>query len=224
MPDINHRESLLAALWLSGDLTPPDDLAERVARELAAIRSTFADVLDPHGGLPDLPGLPKRQPSRFIPPWEVGTVALAFTDDAAEAVEAGIYSGWRGVNEEFGITSVDVTEGGRSAWVHTDRLLHPTRMAEKYRSLPGVISAEPVRPGGEISQIYPRMTGADITYLFCSVFRDETYPGSPVLHRTFRYFVFDGDTPRLAGVRDTEREGMEPPAWWEEAGENFWFT
>ena len=210
-------EAELAALWLSGELTPPADLAARVRRELAAIRSQFAEIADPGAGLPELPGLPTPQPARLIPPWEPGVVILTFDETTADDVAAGLYSPWDAPNEAFGVVDVDVVEAGHAVALRTEALLHPVRMAEQYRALPGAVDARPSPITGEGDQIYPWMSGDEVTYLFCRVLRDESYPGSPVLHRTFHYFVIEGDEPRLAGVRETEHEGLEPPEWWPEA-------
>jgi hypothetical protein len=67
---------------------------------------------------------------------------------------------------------------------------------------------------GESSNIYARITGGGITYLF---FRGGGDCPSGCTVEDYWYFKFSQDQPELVGER---LEGQPEPGWWKEAEKN----
>ena len=196
------EEAKVIALCLSGEMRPPCSLSRTVERNLAAIRSNYAEQ---YAALDTL---------TFIPPWKPGCIHIDFDETTARMVQDGEYHDWDNLNRQFGLDTLDIHVSGSvgHASLCFEGLLHSRRLAEAYAYLPGVLGVRAGSYGIEGSphqRLYPRRTGTRITYLFY-------YQG---WISRYWYFRVRGSDVELVG---TWREWLDwpPPDWWEEAKQN----
>jgi hypothetical protein len=135
-------EAETIALYLSGEMLAPPDLAQQVLEELASIRSAFGDAR------------PEIRDIRFWPPWRPGSVILYFDEATKGSVASGTYSPWDELNQRYGLTRLDLTflEDNSFVILFFGDPLHPRRLEEKYALLPGVSRTNP-RPSGTTKRI-----------------------------------------------------------------------
>lgn len=126
----------LLALLVSGQLTAPQALYERVSDDLAAIRAQDPMLVDHHARSP----------------WDFGSAAVSFDEAGTMAMQAGTYDGWDCPNDRYGVTPMPSPILEDTAFLSTgDKQLHMGRLAEEYRLLPNVIYTE---PGGSLDGSY----------------------------------------------------------------------
>ena len=205
LPPGAHREASVIALYLSGELEASESLTNKVLRELAAIRSAFGN---------DFP----ITCLEFLPPWVVACVIVAFDDTTHEKVVAGNYHAWDQLNDWCQVTRIDIHEVTCYSYValYFERLLHPSRLAELYGTLPGVIHSDASRLDGDWPNLYPRMMHSAITYLFRYAWGDCM---AGCIYNEYWYFIFEGDQPVFVGHWAPDEDPNEPD-WWEEARQN----
>lgn len=201
----DYEEATLIALALSGELVAPDSLYNQVLEELAGIRSTYGGSIGP------------IQHIRFIPPWAPGRLYIDFDSASAQMVADGEYHAWDQLNQQYQVTEID-TFSIRYGYVmlHFNEKYHPLRLTEKYEVLPGVRYAGPDRPGGDFSNVYPRLTSNGITYLFRKGWGDCP---CGCLANLYWYFDTEWHRPVLIGHWDPQNNPKEP-YWWNEAEQN----
>jgi hypothetical protein len=200
-----YEEAKLMALCLSGELEAPDDLYNRVLRELAAIRSAFGDDFQPITRL------------TFHPPWLMHCLTVWFDDTTAQKVAGGEYHAWDELNERYHVARVDTHAVGIGfAKLYFKETFHPRRLAEQYAPLPGVSHAEPNGFDGDWPNVYPRQAGSGITYLFRYAYGDCM---GGCIYNEYWYFVFEGDRPVFVG-HWIPYESQQEPYWWKEASLN----
>jgi hypothetical protein len=198
------QEAELISLCLSGELEPPERLSQRVLNELAAIRSTYGDDFDPITSL------------EFIPPWLVSCLIVGLDSSSAEQFVEGKYNAWDGLNEKYHVTRINISNISLGAvTLYFERTLHPRRLAEEYRILPGVSYAEPNGLIGDFPNVYPRKANGHLTYLFRYAQGDCP---SGCIYSEYWYFVFSGNLPVFVGHWIPYEEPQ--PDWWDEAGLN----
>ena len=200
------------ALYLSGELRPPAALSSAILRELAAIRSAFAETTS-YVGL------------RFRAQWEAGVVWINFDDSTAARVAADEYHAWDSLNAACGLARAVHVVSKTYRLGFADRL-HPVRLAEMYRALPGVVQVRDSDMPGDWSNVFVVETDIGRVYLFAHLWGD-----CPCGCTAGEYWTCGvvGDRPVFAGYVWGGHEGEpepwpeppwpEPPrAWWEVAG------
>ncbi len=161
-PPKGNVDADVMALCLSGELTAPDDLYDQLDRDLQFLRSTYGGTV------------PKINQISFRPPWVVSCLLIAFTDASAVLVSQGTYHAWDQLNERYHLKNIDAQSIATSkmAVLNFDGRLHPRRLAELYKGLPGVLYAEPNGVIGDGPNIYPRKTELGISYLLRDAWGD----------------------------------------------------
>jgi hypothetical protein len=187
------------ALWLSGKLQPTDSLVSELLYNLNYIRHRFGDSI-----------LILRS-RRFMAPWIPSIIYVQFDDSTALKVSNGEYHEWDRLPEYIRPKgNINLFYGGVD--LGFSGYFHPKRLAELYKTLPGVIGASPtymMYTDGHVYPIYPRKIGSDMTYLFTDGFDGQIYHSC--------YFRYTNGVPHFIGdwnVRDSI------PSWWVEASHN----
>jgi hypothetical protein len=204
IPSWAHEEAELISLCLSGELEAPEKLSQRVLNELAAIRSTYSDEFEPITGLV------------FTAPWLVSCLIVGFDSSSAAQVARGEYHAWDDLNRRYHVSRIDTHAiKFRAVTLYFELVLHPRRLAERYRILPGVSYAEPNGLIGDFPNVYPRKANGHMTYLFRYAQGDCP---SGCIYSEYWYFVFSGNLPVFVGHWIPYEESQ--PDWWDEAGLN----
>lgn len=201
------EEAELIALFLSGEIVAPQALYNRVHNDLAAIRSQYGN---------EFPSI--RQIS-FRPPWVPGSIIIGFNKSTAEKIKNGEYHAWDELNNKYQVTEMDTIyflSGSAAVAIHCKGRLHPLRLMEVYRNLPGKTYIEPNGYVGDSPNIYSRQTQNGITYLFRHGWGDCP---SGCIYSEYWYFSFDGENPQFIGNWKPHESSTQPP-WWDDAKKN----
>ena len=189
-------EAIDFALWLSGKLRAPDSLVSATLFNLGYLRHVVQNpVLSP-----------VVNAKRFMLPWYVSRIDIKFDDTTAQKVSAGQYDAWNQFEES--LRPVLVGTVNRFGWsiLRFAGILHPRRLSDMYRNLPGVLWTEQGGPGFCEAcgcpdfPTYPRLVGDDLTYAFT---------GGVQCSSRWRYFKTLFGVPQYVNSR-----------WWDEAGLN----
>jgi hypothetical protein len=187
---VDSTEAYNAALWFSGDLTPPDSLVSRHLFNLKYIRSVFADSVS-------------QVSIRFQPPWEIGVLAVKFDDTTAALVRNGTYTGWDTLPPVLRPDSI-LEEPNEMGWAYFRfaRPFHPARLADIYRNLRGVLYTEPnfVFNIFGFFTVIPWLVDGKYSYDF--VFEVFGAGGD------FEYFKFTQAAPDHAGTWSSQRDSV----------------
>lgn len=200
----SHADSVEAgefAVWLSGSLRAPEGLISALLYNLNDLRFVFGDSIRYHDSIRVLTA------RRFLAPWKVSQLGVRFDSATAQKVGQGQYRGWDSLDDYLRPDSVGRVYQDGWASIRFKPNLHPRRLAELYRTLSGVIDAEPNYIGfieWVTFPIFPRINGKNLSYLFT------LGSGSgPVW-----YFEYVEDVPSYLGRKNpTEAD----PPWWPEA-------
>jgi hypothetical protein len=211
-PPVLHRPDVLgldgeaeeAALWLSGELTAPGPLYEAIHDDLAAIRSEYPMVAGDYA-------------PRFTPWWLPSVVGILVTTELKNKILAhapnpldSLNTGLHGVSD--GRFSGPYGSLGWQGSIRFAGRLHPQRLTEFYKTVPGVNNAFVDGPIGDYSNVYPRQIPGGMSYLFRFGFGD-CPAGCEV--SDFYYFRRVGEVTEFVG---SFRTYFDPyPAWWPEA-------
>jgi len=191
----DSAEAATIAVWYSGKIRASDSLISEVLFSLNYIRYLFDDKV------PHYDSLSVLQAWRFIPPWVISELGIEFDDSTTVKLNQGTYNAWNEFDIYLRPKHYEVVYGW--TMLHFDGYLHPVRLAELYRTLPGVIYAEAewaIFPDFEIFPIYPRFDGKNWSYLFTSIGRFV-----PIW-----YFRYERGKPSYMGSYD----GNGPPPIW----------
>ena len=183
------------ALWLSGELSPPQELHLRLLRDLGAIRSVYGDSIE------------RVNQIRFRAPWGVSQTIVGFDEETYPLVEAGDYHAWDGLNQTYQLSRTKTSTFGRSVLLRLEGLLHPERLSDSYAALPGVTYAVPNGVAGDASNIIPSIGTGGITYIFRDAWGD--CPAGCIYERTWEFLVGPDGEPNLVEV--TEPGSTLPP-------------
>lgn len=199
--------ALLMAMGLSGELRPPQSLARTIDSDLLRIRSRFGH-LDP-----------RIDTLSFFPPWVPSCVIVGVDTATASQMRAGSYTAWNDLNQTYHVNNIKVSRPGYSfAYVllSFEEILHPGRLAEMYRHLPGVRYTEPNHYVGDWPNIYPRLLDSERTYLFRDAGGD--CPAG-CTENWYWYFKIGPLGPAFIGYWDAQEQPR--PDWWDDARRNF---
>ena len=180
---LGDREAELIALCLANEFVAPEDLYTQILGDLAAIRSAFAAEV------------PVVTQITFMPPWQASAVIVAFNGSTAAKIADGEYTGWDELNQELKLLDYNFTAEVCCALLHFEGLLHPRCLCKRYKGLPGAKDTTPNFYMGDFSNIYARITGGGITYLF---FRGAGDCLAGCTEEDYWYFRFDQGQPELA--------------------------
>jgi hypothetical protein len=206
------------ALCVSGQSTPPADLADLFDDDITNIRSRSYEEMTASGLIPDTS-------ITFTPPWEPGKIIVGFNDFTAELVAAGQYHIWDELNSRFYLKEIDLSsiDYGLAFLEFNYKSIHPGYIAEQYQTLLGIDYAEKVYYIGDCSNIYPYIpdyyeSGISLGNLNDStryyVFRkgDGDCPSGCIIN-DYWLFSVDADGIKYMGYYNPD-ESPEKPEWW----------
>jgi len=195
------------ALWLEGKLLATDSTTSRTMRSLKYLRYKYGDSVWIY------PSIAKVLGTRFMPPWEIGQLAVRFDSATGRQVKDGLYTGWDSLDASLRPDTI-LMISRTLTWtvLGFDESYNPIRLSEFYRNLPGVVVAEPSWRGWMAIRTFPMFPGlkdGELSY----VLLEDGLLGLPYL-----YFRDIHGEPQLIGVWDPQTE--QAPSWWTEASEN----
>ncbi len=187
-------------MYYSSELTPPPELTEKIAHELNAIRCCISS---------------KRPEISFFfsAPWEINTVKVCFNDTVGPRVVRGDYHEWDTLLTRFSIIYYfdDFESCGWSYILQAGSTVHPQRLSQILRSLPGVTYAAAIPVTDEPMQSWSARkatAGATDYYVripWCEdtlgrIFWIQASDGSATLHREYnrctrQQYEFYGQLP-----------------------------
>ena len=201
------REAEEAALWLSGELTAPQGLYGTIHDDLTAIRTEYADIVPYEYGAP----------IEFHPWWLSSVLDVYVSDELHDKVVAHEPNPLDSLNTGMHAMSMDPFHPPWSSlgWETIIRFagrLHPQRLAEFYRTVPGVNLASVDGPLGDYSNVYPQYITDGMAYLFRHGMGD--CPAGCEISDFF-YFRRVGGVTEFVGSFRTYSDPY--PDWWSEA-------
>ena len=204
------QEAQLAALWLTNEFTPPEDVAQQIANDLVKIRAEYADSIEIFN-------------VNFLFPYWSGGITVGLTDSAVSAIRAGTYTAWDIVNDSLNIAYIDtVYLYGRVAYLNFQYLMNPVKVATHYVNLEGVRYANASSYFGDYSNFYPWYVDGRIAYLFRYGWGD--CPAGCIYSHFWYIKNIDG---KFEIIGDFSTENHDPfPDWWEEiklASAMYWY-
>jgi hypothetical protein len=194
-------------IWWTDSLRPSLDTVSKFLYEVGAIRYLFSD------SIPDLKNY------RFSTPWERSKVMIRFDSLHTKMVLDSTYLEWNKFDEDLRPFRI-IAYGISSYYFFGFKfkgVLHPSRLVDLYKNIPGVISCYRNiygTIGTGLRSIYPFQKDSVKTYLFVTT---KDLAGS-----TFYYFTVLGKKVGMIGYWDQQKT-KEVPFWWEDALENINF-
>ena len=110
-----YEDEDILGLELSGELLAPAALVAQIAQDLTAIRAAYPAVADIH----------------VFPSWLPGVIVLGLSDEAWEDYEAGDFTEFNVLNEEYGPVTVNPLNHN-NLYLEFEALYHPMVLAPIY--------------------------------------------------------------------------------------------
>lgn len=201
----SHADSIEAgnfSVWYSGQNRPSDSLISELLYSLNYLRYVFGDSVHFNNSY-----LVLRQ-TRFIAPWVVSELLLKVDDTTAHRINLGRYDAWNRFDEYLRPAHYETADPLGWVTLHFNGFLHPRRLGEMYRQLPGVMDWDVnlvVFGEWETFPIFPSFDGENWSYLFTR--------GTGLGPITDWYFKYVGGVPHYVGVWNP---GDPEPPWWNE--------
>lgn len=195
------REAEEAALWLSEDLIAPQDLYDRINRDLTDIRATFGDTL-------------KAVDVTFRPWWIPSWIRVHLDDEGIRLLRAGTFSQLDSLNDALGLAELDSARMAvtRFADLQFEGRLHPFRLKDLYGNVPHVTLARINAWTGDYPNVYPWVIDGGMSYLFRDAWGD--CPAGCAIN-PFWYFTSTDAGIELVGHWEDAYLTPEPD-WWAE--------
>lgn len=190
-------EAKKIALFLSDNMTPPEDLSNSVLNELSLIRETYGSFYN-------------QAYITYSPDVEISTFILLFDTATFQQVLSGNYHAWDELNSTYNISEIS-HDSNYVILRSSDDFLNPYRLIELYSGLPGVAVAEPNYLCGDGPYIHVNSTENGRTYLFVNGWGD--CPSGCIIH-TYYYFKVLNSSPVFIG---SCKSSDPAPDWWTEA-------
>jgi hypothetical protein len=199
-PFVPSEEAQTMAIWLSGELEAPMDMAREIDRDLSHMRANFSEQV------PDLLTI------HFVFTCPLYCVGLDCKPETTKAILNGIYHEWAELNDYFGVTNISTYFADRNViYLNYTKIANPYLVADEYERLDGVIRGKTALRIGDWSNIYPWYVNDEISYLLRYGFMDCAVDCT-INH--FWYFKKTDGVIALVGDYDPEIDSI--PAWWEE--------
>ena len=210
----DKKEAQVIAFCLSGTITAPDSLSNRVLMNLAEIRSDFAAEFRRASYGDD--GYMQNEPIRFMAPWVPSCIIMAFEPGTAQLVAKGQYHEWDDLNELYRVSTINL-RSIKNSWaiLNFKGQLHSRRLCELYAALPGVRIAHPNFYGGGSSWIYPSShAGSGLTYLFSHGWGD--CPSGCIYGEYWYFIAYESGETIFVGYWNPRKDPVQPD-WWSDA-------
>jgi len=144
------------AVVISGELSAPWTLRERIREDLAEIRYVWKDTVP-------------RVAIEFLQPWAFSAVEVEVTPATAVAIDSGTYDCWDSLCEANALDSVVPRPCGVSRCTMTlffEECQNSTRLAESYADLPGFLYSEPTDWWEDGPGLFAHQIGDTMVYFF----------------------------------------------------------
>ncbi len=179
IPAQPDQEALAIALWLSGELTAPPELYERIRSDLRIVRKNQRETVP----AVDL---------KFFEPWEPGRLVIGFDAWSYQLASEGLYQEWDSLNRHYSVDRVDLSMPSFNMLkLQFADPLNPEVLAEAYAKLPGVRFAVPNWYMGDQSMLLPSNPDRRILYFFRNAWGD--CPSGCINSEYWVYAVFSGN-------------------------------
>ena len=188
----SHQDSVEGtniALWFDGNLLAADSTKSRLMYSLKYLRQTYADSQTVH------PSLDSVFLNRFFPPWVIGELSIGFDSTTAIQVRNHQYTGWNSLDIAIRPdTILQAPDLMGDALLGFSEPYNPARLAESYKTLPGVRWAEPNYAGYILGgyPVYPGKFSGEMGYVFLKNYDME-------IHGPFYYFQYKNGKPIFVG-------------------------
>jgi len=190
------EEAQSMAIWLSGELEAPMDMAREIDRDLSHMRSNFSEQV------------PELLSIQFEFPFLMHYVSLHCKPEITQAILDGIYHEWAELNKYLGVSNIYNNLSYPNVFnLRYERIANPRLVAEQYEQLDGVEKAENAFRLFDISNIYPWYVDGEISYLLRSYLWWS-------ISNHFWYFKKTDGMIELVGEYDPEVDPV--PDWWDE--------
>jgi len=173
-------DARLLALEVADELLPPEELCQRIARDLELIDRAY-------------PEMAVIQPRLD---WSPKSLFVTLTPQARARFDAGEYHAWDELNSQLGVESVDTFSISDSLVLHFGQVYNAERLVEEYGRIAGVDHAAPNMMIGDGNDI--EVQGQ--YYLFSKGWGDNP-AGS--IHHHYWLFSVAGNDARLVYDSDT---------------------
>jgi len=170
-------EAEMMALFVSGELLPPEDLFDQIFTDLIEIRNVL--------------GNDEFARIRFEPRWEVGHVILIVDPTTGDYMQRNIYREWDELHDIIEPVGIEVScwergwvrkppfkkvfrEAGCSVTIRISESINPLVLIEQYKALDGIESARAQKRRVQDPNIYIKQTTNGIEYLFAKTTENTT--------------------------------------------------
>ena len=199
-----HDDSIEAqyiTIWWTDSLRPSLDTVSKFLYEVGAIRYYFSD------------SIPNLKKYRFGTFWAYSKITMRFDSIHTEMVLNSTYSEWNKFDEDLRPIRIIDRQGSIYTFFTLEfkGVLHPSRLVDLYKNLPGVISCYRYIYGYldlNLKPLYPFQKDSVKTYLFVT--------NKDLKESTFCYFSVLGKKVGMIGYWDQQKT-REVPFWWEDA-------
>ena len=127
------EEAEEASIWLSGSLVAPQEAYDRVADDLAAIRSRYGD------------DIPRLRDIRFAPYLNSSAIYVELMPEAALRLKEGRFHDLDSLNAHFNLSEIKTYDGGKCgpffSFIFRGRY-NAEKLSQIYKDTPSVIWAE----------------------------------------------------------------------------------
>lgn len=155
------------AIFLSGELTAPEELYARLRDDLARVREEYGDEVTANTDRVSHVG-----DVEFQLPWVPSKVLVAFEAAWADSVREGNYPYWDALNAALGAVSISSLGSFDYVVIRFEPLLNPCVLGSFYRDLPGVRNSYPDQYCCDWPGIYPRPADSKTTLLIRDAWGD----------------------------------------------------
>ena len=195
-PFVPSEEAQTMAIWLSGELEAPMDMARIMDRDLAHMRANFSEQV------------PELLSIQFEFPYAMHHISLRCKPEITQAILDGIYHEWAELNKYLGVSNIHHTPSYPNSFsLKYERIANPILVAEQYEQLDGVEKTYNAFRLWDVSNIYPWHVDGELCYLLRTVVMDG-------IHDHSWYFKKTDGVIELVGDYDPEVDPI--PDWWDE--------
>lgn len=230
MPPIDGDETALLdtlearniAMWITGELTAPEELVLQILDDLKQIRADYLDIL-PLDRWTQLP-------LRFWTPWENSAINLVVSSETYERYQRGEWEDFEILNDMYemsSMTTINTGTGGYYLMLRFEGEKNSIVLCDAYSQLGDAIQVK-IEPSYYLKYLntaaglglklhypvlWPYHIDNDVTYYYIKPLASP-FPG--ITYAEYWYFRSTGAGIILVGYWD-RRNGGPWPEWWQEA-------
>lgn len=192
----DDQEAEDIACMISGELTAPRALYERVQSDLVLIRERWGD------------SIPRLRTTKAIAPYIKPEFGLDFQPQALDDIKAGRHAAWDSLLQLFRM-SMTISSYGYP-YVSTEVRLNTWRAYQSFEQLEGFKQIWPSYFRLDGPRLYAHLVGEEVRYLLRDAWGD--CPAGCIASQYY-YFKVEGDSVHYFGSRRSYPPG-DAPTWW----------